>query len=587
MRVIITILLLAACTLAEKYASPAGSGTACTIGSPCALKYAVANCPGETLWLRGGTYTGKFALSSASCTVRNYPNETPVLDGYVTGTITGSLDAVQTTINFGGTYAFTLGDDIKISNGEIVHIFSGTSPTFDVVRGWAGTTATTHSASAPWRLEGTNLSITGSGVPFWGIEVTESNPTRAYPGLTGGSGGQGGGISIAANDVSVINCVVHDTLNGIGKGEIWQRALVYGNIIFANGYVADDRGHGHGIYLQNLTGRVVVQENISFNNFGLGSQFYGATAGRMNNLVLEGFIGFNNGSPTFYAGNPTGLTGRRYGNLLVGTDVEPTTDAYIKNAYLYEPTGMTVETGGITAGRLPTGGNNDLTIIDSYVAEPLNILTVDQWADVTVRGNTFYATDNVGDATVAWSKLATGIIDWDANAYYAPVETDNCTGGSFIAPFIKTGSTGVCGSFLRWAEWKAATGYDANSTYAETAPTGQQIFVRENAYARGRNHIVVYNWSGAGTAAFTPKGLYYGQTYTIVDVQNWGTTYASGTYTGGTISISMSGTTVRTPTGHSYTPPTTKPTFGVFVLIPGALPAAKGNYFGAVPPPIG
>jgi hypothetical protein len=98
---IILILLLAARPASAampanpSYVSQNGSGTACTIGSPCSLGYANANvAAGDTVYLKGtlGTYsvttsyTGAIQPTnsgtvSSPITFSAAPGETPVCDG--------------------------------------------------------------------------------------------------------------------------------------------------------------------------------------------------------------------------------------------------------------------------------------------------------------------------------------------------------------------------------------------------------------------------------------------------------------------------------------------------------------------------
>jgi len=70
------------------YASPAGSGTGCTLAVPCALEQAVIQAEaGETVYLRGGVYAaGEIDLphsgaAGAPITFASYPGETAILDG--------------------------------------------------------------------------------------------------------------------------------------------------------------------------------------------------------------------------------------------------------------------------------------------------------------------------------------------------------------------------------------------------------------------------------------------------------------------------------------------------------------------------
>src|SRR5262245_60788336 len=72
---------------ATRYASPTGSGSACTIiNTPCSLATAVSQAnAGDLIYLRGGTYTITVDFASRSGTNGNpitysgYPNETAIL----------------------------------------------------------------------------------------------------------------------------------------------------------------------------------------------------------------------------------------------------------------------------------------------------------------------------------------------------------------------------------------------------------------------------------------------------------------------------------------------------------------------------
>src|SRR5450759_4848487 len=96
------------------YASPAGTtgtgpGTG-TITNPWALQTALAQPaavqPGDTIWLRGGTYTGNFTSyltgsARAAIVVRQYPGERATLDGNANPAARGTnLPALS--VGFGG-----------------------------------------------------------------------------------------------------------------------------------------------------------------------------------------------------------------------------------------------------------------------------------------------------------------------------------------------------------------------------------------------------------------------------------------------------------------------------------------------------
>jgi len=126
-----------------------------------------------------------------------------------------------------------------------------------------------------------------------------------------------------------------------------------------------------------------------------------------------------------------------------------------------------------------------------------------------------------------------------------------------------------------FSTWKSLVG-DANSTYTAARPTGIKVFVRPNLYEQGRANIVIYNWDRASSvmANLSQVGLSNGQSYEIRNALNYfGAPVFTGTYsaTNPLVSIAMTSaaaTAVTTPINHSYTPTTTLPEFGVFVVVP-------------------
>jgi hypothetical protein len=95
--------------------------------------------------------------------------------------------------------------------------------------------------------------------------------------------------------------IVHDGTDGISAFASAPDMEIYGNLIYNNGWDgATDRGHGHGLYIQNQTGTKKIAENISFNNYGQGIQIYGSSSAYLDNISLIGSVFFNNGAPSIY-----------------------------------------------------------------------------------------------------------------------------------------------------------------------------------------------------------------------------------------------------------------------------------------------
>lgn len=120
----------------------------------------------------------------------------------------------------------------------------------------------------------------------------------------------------------LINCVLHDLFSP----GFWASAdELYGCISFNHGWTAPDRGHGHGIYVQNARPRKRIQHNIIFNNFGWGIHCYGSSADLLDNISIESNIAFNAGI----------LNNAAYMDILIGAGDRPTTGAIIRDNYTY------------------------------------------------------------------------------------------------------------------------------------------------------------------------------------------------------------------------------------------------------------
>ncbi len=243
---LIALLLLCTAAAADEFfvapnGGPSGNGT---VSSPWDLATALAQPgavkPGDTIWLRGGTYPGTFTsnltgTAVAPIKVRQYPGERATIDG-------GN------------------------SNGVTI------------------------------------LEVYGGYTQYMGFEIMSSDPNRgtAQLGPFPSDIGRGGGIEVAQGGpaipgVKFINLVIHDTGGGVG---LWKEAVdpeVYGCIIYYDGWDAPDRGHGHGIYTQNQTGTQRIRDNILFSAFGHGIHSYGSGIAYLDNIHIEGNVSFNNG----------------------------------------------------------------------------------------------------------------------------------------------------------------------------------------------------------------------------------------------------------------------------------------------------
>src|SRR5262249_34787894 len=113
--------------------------------------------------------------------------------------------------------------------------------------------------------------------------------------------------------------------------------------------------------------------------------------------------------------------------------------------------------------------------------------------------------------------------------------------------------------------------YPNNTYYGSTRPTGTWIYVRPNAYEAKRANIVVYNWDLDSTVDVDVSGiLSSGDGYEVRNAADFfGAPVLTGTYSGGSLTLPMTGLSVATPVGVGAPPPS-GPEFNVFVLLPAS-----------------
>ena len=289
-----------------------------------ALKHPAAVKPGDTIWVKGGTYKGTFdskltGTSSLPIVLRAVPGQRVIID-LNTGNLTNSR-------------AFT---------------------------------------------------INGAHTWYWGLEVLDSEPVRSTN-LSGSHPAdvprENSSVTVSGSNIKLINIITHDLSNGV---RFWESAVdseIYGLMTYNNGFHGPERGHGHGIYTQNETGAKQIREVISFNNFSTGMKAYSET-GYANNYVFDGIISFNNGSPE--ALMPGSETIRREPNLFVGTLNNPQDNFRITNCHLHFSNGT--YGSNLAIGYKAQGAN--LQVTDNYISGGFRALQVLRWTNFTVKRNT-------------------------------------------------------------------------------------------------------------------------------------------------------------------------------------------------------
>ncbi|HEX4439269.1 MAG TPA: PKD domain-containing protein [Thermoanaerobaculia bacterium] len=437
----------------EFYAAPNGthSGSG-SVSSPWDLSTALAQPaavkPGDTIWLRGGTYTGHFTSTlkgekGRPIVVRQYPGERATIDG-----------------NYGGN--------------EVTLIVNG---------------------RYAW---------------FWGFEVTNSDPTRVSP-TTDNPTRRGTGTNLLGPGTKLINVVIHDTVEGVLTTALAPDAEVYGSLIYYNGYDGPDRGHGHGVYVQNDGGTKRIADNVIFGQFGIGIHGY-TESGKLDDIHIEGNTSFANGVLSQVSG-PTidilvGANGSKASSPNDSVKVAKRT--YLVSNYTYFAGDGTAVNLGYSKGIASP------TLIDNYFVGSQALAFVNAFRPITMTGNSIF--------------------------------------GSL--------------SGLKASEFPS-------NTFFAARPTGVKVFVRKNQYEPGRANVTIYNWDRAATATVPLDGvLDNGTDYELRNAQNFfGPPVLSGTYQGAPLVVPLSGLAAAVPVGLGAQA-ATGPDFQVFVLLPKRPPAS-------------
>ncbi len=442
--------------------------------------------PGDTIWMRGGTY------------------HAPTSNGF-DSTIAGNA----------------------------------TSPV--VIRNYAGERVTIDGKGTEFAL-----AVHGGYVWFWGLEVMDSNVQRTTN-QKGGVHPNAIGVGVYAPGVRFINNVVHDTSQGFSAYDQSSDSIFYGNLSYYNGFVGPDRNHGHGMYMQNIVGTKVIQDNIVGDNADEGLQIYGSGNANVVGFRVAGNASFNNSS----------WPSRNYQyNFLFAGGASRKDIIFDQNYSFFDPA---ADYGFVAFGAYTQG--QDIKVTNSvFVGGYAGPEVAMQRGPVTFTGNKSYISSNAvqqirlelgqNHNTNGWT--------WDHNQYY---------GKNLFFKGTTDGTTtqGVNSDFNTW---KAVTGFDTNSVWSTNPPSGKWIYVRPNQYEPKRANIIVYNWDLSDNVSVdVSKVLAAGDPYVIQDAQNfYGPPLVSGTYSGSSLSIPMKNLTKAEPVGFKA-PPHSAPLFGAFVVM--------------------
>ena len=208
--------------------------------------------PGDTLWLRGGTYRCEDAYKTKG-------------QGYRV-TVSGSAEKPIT---------------IRAAVGERVTIDGG-------------------------------MVVQGDYLRIWDLEIAQPDDLERVT-QQGGSHpdlkNPYGGITVHGSECRLINLVIRDNLgNGVGWWSSAKGGEIYGCVIVRNGWKGPDRNHGHCIYTQNQQGTKTISNCIMTTRWPGGHytmHAYGSSRAYVDNFVIEDNIAWRHGTFLIGGGRPS------------------------------------------------------------------------------------------------------------------------------------------------------------------------------------------------------------------------------------------------------------------------------------------
>jgi hypothetical protein len=344
----------------------------------------------------------------------------------------------------------------------------------------------------------------------------------------------------AVTDVRIVNCRIHDSGGGFYTQTATTDSHLYGNVVYNNGWdspLANDRGHGHGFYLQSHDGLQFAENNLVFNNFGAGMDMYGKGD-------LSGYRTI--GNSVYEAGPALKLLAEPKDSVYFTVD-----DALVQGNLGY-------------GGTYEFGSNKDtdrtdyvhLQLLDNKFMHMSDGLKLRGWRHPSVQGNAFdvvVARPNV-DPVVYWKwnvpeQTATPG-DVFSSVHDASAWLHNVWTATTSTTFGKVEGVGT----FSWDQWRTAPslGFDAatspnQSTLAFGALTGQEIYYRPSSYQPLSGSVTVFNHDGVSHLSFALDlaqfGFTPGRSYVIrnaFDPCNAGRkNIVSGVYTGASVTVSL------------------------------------------------
>jgi len=340
--------------------------------------------------------------------------------------------------------------------------------------------------------------------------------------------------------VKIINCVIHDYPGtGIGGWDVGRDHEYYGNLIYRNGVPGKTRGHCHAFYTQNTRPHGIkrIADNILFEGWALGLQAYGQ-APSLYGFLVEGNISFCNGIMSKVSPTQNNLL---VGGYKTCAGIVLRNNATYHPPRLDEPGQYGRFIKRSTDVGYIAKINEDVVLEDNWFVGGVPAIHVVNFKKAVVRRNRFYSPGGfvhfIHPAGFDFKDYV-----WDENTYYrCPLEKPFSHNTNAYAWPNKPSSKHF--TFEEWRRiygFDKNSKWVPNKT---GRPEEVWLFKRVNEYEPERVHLAVYNWPHTPTVRLDLRDvLKPGQKFRIVDVHDiWGKPEVEGAYEGKPVELKMTG----------------------------------------------
>lgn len=320
-------------------------------------------------------------------------------------------------------------------------------------------------------------------------------------------------FTIMGKNIELYRCKFHDLVTA-GFWVAAETTTITECISYHNGYIDLRRAHGHGLYVQNLTGIKTFERCIIFSNFSMGVKLFGN--GVWHDVVFKDCIFFNTGNLNSYSPDPSlPVNSLGVDALWGGEDV------------LVDKPCYNIEFDGCEFYRSSSEiGTNNACMIAGY----------------NYGAHDFKLTNNYMIANRPfWYLAAAGFPLWNMSDY-------DISGNTFLGTLEGVTEEQIPGN-----------------TFGERPTSGKRVRLIDCGDGI-RGHLVIYNYDLDNTVDVDCSALLAeGDDYRLTNVQDFTDIITGVAGAGGVITVPMTGRTIAAPIKWQA-PPTSFPEFGCFII---------------------